>query len=182
MNKLSRVSIDLANNVFQLHGVDRHGESAWRRRLPRDKWLKILLDKVEPGCVIGMEACTGAHHWARHLQAQGFTVKLIAPQFVKPYVKSNKNDANDAEAVCEAMSRPSMRFVAVKTVEQQDVQATHRIRSELLGQRTSKANQIRGLVAEYGLVAPQHLARLRAAVPDWLEDAENGLTSRWTIV
>jgi transposase len=126
-----------------------------------------------------MEACAGAHHWARQLQARGFFVKLIAPQFVKPYVKSNKNDANDAEAICEAMSRPGMRFVAVNTVEQQDIQAVHRIRSELIGQRTSKANQIRGLVAEYGLVAPQQLTRLRAAVPDWLEDAENGLTYRF---
>jgi transposase len=179
MNKLSRVGVDLAKNVFQLHGVDRHGESAWRRRSTRDKWLKVLLDKVEPGCVIGMEACTGAHHWARHLQARGFTVKLIAPQFVKPYVKSHKNDANDAEAICEAMSRPNMRYVAVKTIEQQDIQAAHRIRSELIGQRTAKANQIRGLVAEYGLVAPQQMARLRAAMPAWLEDAENGLTNRF---
>jgi transposase len=179
MSKLSRVGIDLAKNVFQIHGVDRHGKSVWRRRLTRDKWLRALLEKVEPGCEIGMEACAGAHHWARQLQSRGFTVKLIAPQFVKPYVKSNKNDANDAEAVCEAMSRPSMRFVAVKTVEQQDIQAAHRIRSELIGHRTAKANQIRGLVAEYGLVAPQQLARLRAAVPLWLEDAENGLTSRF---
>ena len=179
MNKLSRVGIDLAKNVFQLHGVDRHGKAVWRRRLTRDQWLKVLLEKVEPGCEIGMEACAGAHHWARELQAKGFTVKLIAPQFVKPYVKSNKNDANDAEAICEAMSRPSMRFVAVKTVEQQDIQAAHRIRAELIGHRTAKANQIRGLVAEYGLVAPQQLARLRAALPDWLEDAENGLTSRF---
>jgi len=179
MNKLSRVGVDLAKNVFQLHGVDRHGKDAWRRRLTRDKWLKVLLDKVEPGCVIGMEACTGAHHWARYLQARGFAVKLIAPQFVKPYVKSNKNDANDAEAICEAMSRPNMRYVAVKTLEQQDIQAAHRIRSGLIGQRTAKANQMRGLVAEYGLVAPQQMARLRAAVPAWLEDAENGLSNRF---
>ena len=179
MNKLSRVGIDLAKNVFQIHGVDRHDKVVWRRRLARDKWLNALLEKTDPGCEIGMEACAGAHHWARELQAEGFTVKLIAPQFVKPYVKSNKNDANDAEAICEAMSRPNMRFVAVKTVEQQDIQAAHRIRTELIGHRTAKANQIRGLVAEYGLVAPQQLARLRAAVPDWLEDAENGLTSRF---
>jgi len=179
MNKLSRVGIDLAKNVFQLHGVDQHGRAVWRRRLKRDVWLRVLLEKVDPGSEIGMEACAGAHHWARQLQENGFTVKLIAPQFVKPYVKSNKNDANDAEAVCEAMSRPNMRFVSVKTVEQQDIQATHRIRSELISQRTAKANQIRGLVAEYGLVAPQQLARLRAAVPVWLEDAENGLTSRF---
>ena len=104
--KLSRVGIDLAKNVFQLHGVDRTETTTWRRRLKRADWLKVLLDKIEPGCEIGMEACSGAHHWARLLQAKGFTVKLIAPQFVKPYVKSNKNDANDAEAICEAMSRP----------------------------------------------------------------------------
>ena len=179
MNKLSRVGIDLAKSVYQLHGVDRSEQTIWRRRLTRGKWLKVLLDTIEPGCEIGMEACAGAHHWARLLQAKGFTVKLIAPQFVKPYVKSNKNDANDAEAICEAMSRPHMRFVAVKTVEQQDIQAVHRIRCGLLSQRTARANQIRGLVAEYGLVAPQQLASLRAAIPSWLEDAENGLSARF---
>lgn len=179
MNKLSRVGIDLAKNVYQLHGVDRSEQTVWRRRLTRGKWLKVLLAHVEPGCEIGMEACAGAHHWARQLQAKGFTVRLIAPQFVKPYVKSNKNDANDAEAICEAMSRPHMRFVTVKTIAQQDIQAVHRIRSGLISQRTAKANQIRGLVAEYGLVAPQQLTSLRAAIPGWLEDAENGLSTRF---
>jgi len=174
--KLSRVGIDLAKNVYQLHGVDRTGKTLWKRRLKRYQWFKALLDKTEPDCVIGMEACAGAHHWGRQLQARGYTVKLIPPQFVKPYVKSNKSDANDAEAICEAMSRPNMRFVTVKRVEQQDIQATHRIRAELMTQRTAKANQVRGLVAEYGLVAPKHLSSLRAAIPCWLEDAENGLT------
>ena len=174
--KLSRVGIDLAKNVYQLHGVDRHGKTMLKRRLKRHQWLKVLLDKTDPDCVIGMEACAGAHHWGRELQALGYTVKLIPPQFVKPYVKSNKSDAKDAEAICEAMSRPNMRFVTVKRVEQQDIQATHRIRAELITQRTAKANQIRGLVAEYGLVAPKHLSSLRAAIPCWLEDAENGLT------
>jgi len=174
--KLSRIGIDLAKNVFQLHGVDRKGEAVWKRRLKRDQWLKVLLDQTEPGCEIGMEACGGAHHWARELESRGYTVRLIAPQFVKPYVKSNKNDANDAEAICEAMSRPNMRFVTVKSIVQQDIQATHRIRSELMTQRTAKANQIRGLIAEYGLVAPQTLRALRATIPDWLEDAENGLS------
>ena len=174
--KLSRVGIDLAKNIYQLHGVDRSGKTLWKRRLKRDQWFKVLLDTIEPGCEIGMEACAGAHHWARELQSRGYTVKLIAPQFVKPYVKSNKNDANDAEAICEAMSRPNMRFVTVKRVEQQDIQATHRIRSELITQRTAKANQIRGLVAEYGLVAPKQLSSLRTAIPCWLEDAQNGLT------
>ncbi len=149
------------------------------QRLQRDRWLQTLLEKVEPGCAIGMESCGGAHHWARQLEARGFQVKLIAPQLVKPYVKSNKNDANDAEAICEAMSRPSMRFVPIKTVEQQDIQAAHRIRAGLIEQRTAKANQIRGLVSEYGLVAPKELLSLRRAIPCWLEDAENGLTLRF---
>lgn len=177
MIKLTRIGIDLAKNVFQLHGVDRHGKCVFKRRLSRTKWLDVLCDAVEPGGEIGMEACSGAHHWARVLQQRGFVVKLIAPQFVKPYVKSNKNDANDAEAICEAMSRPGMRFVAVKSIEQQDIQAMHRIRSSLVQQRTANANQIRGLVSEYGVVAPQQLHALRAAIPDWLENAENGLTS-----
>lgn len=177
--KLIRVGVDLAKNVFQVHGVDRDEKPVWRRRLTRTNWLQVLLETVEPGCQIGMEACGGAHYWARKLQERGFTVKLIAPQFVKPYVQSNKNDANDAEAICEAMSRPKMRFVAVKTVEQQDVQAVHRVRSGLIEQRTAKGNQIRGLVCEYGLVAPRELAQLRRAIPLWLEDAHNGLSERF---
>lgn len=145
----------------------------------RGDWIKALLDRIEPGCEIGMEACSGAHYWARLLQAQGFTVKLIAPQFVKPYVKSNKNDANDAEAICEAMSRPSMRFVEIKTVEQQDIQAVHRVRSGLMDQRKAKANQLRGLASEYGLVAPKELLHLRSAIPRWLEGQENGISGRF---
>ncbi len=176
---ISRIGIDVAKNVFQLHGVDRRGKVVWKRRLKRDQWLKAVMDYAEPGCEMGMEACGGAHHWARELEARGFTVKLIAPQFVKPYVKSNKNDANDAEAICEAMSRPNMRFVTIKSVAQQDIQATHRIRSELMTQRTAKSNQIRGLVAEYGLVAPLTLRALRTAIPCWLEDADNGLTTHF---
>ncbi len=177
--KLMRIGVDLAKNVFQIHGVDSHEKPVWRQRLTRERWLQTMFEKIEPGCEIGMESCGGAHHWARQLEARGFRVKLIAPQFVKPYVKSNKNDANDAEAICEAMSRPSMRFVAIKTVEQQDIQATHRIRSGLIEQRTAKANQIRGLVSEYGLVAPKELLSLRRVIPCWLEDAENGLTLRF---
>ncbi|MFC0254633.1 IS110 family transposase [Massilia consociata] len=177
--KLIRVGVDLAKDVFQLHGIDRSEKTVWRRKLVRGDWIKSLLDRIEPGCEIGMEACSGAHHWARVLQAKGFTVKLIAPQFVKPYVKSNKNDANDAEAICEAMSRPSMRFVAVKTVEQQDIQAVHRVRSGLMDQRKAKANQLRGLASEYGLVAPKELLHLRSAIPRWLEDNDNGLSERF---
>lgn len=177
--KATRVGVDLAKSVFQVHGVDRWEKTVLKRRLPRSSWLSELSQGVEPGCEIGLEACAGAHHWARQLQARGYLVRMVAPQFVKPYVKSNKNDANDAEAICEAISRKSMRFVAIKTVEQQDIQATHRIRSQLIAERTAKANQIRGLVAEYGLVAPQQLAQLRLAVPLWLSDEDNGLTSRF---
>ena len=129
-----------------------------------------------PPCLIGMEACSSAHYWGRELQKLGHTVKLMAPQFVKPYVKSNKNDANDAEAICEAVARPTMRFVAIKTIAQQDIQAIHRIRSELIHQRTAKVNQIRGLLGEYGLVVGRRVDVLRTALPLLLEDAENGLT------
>jgi len=108
--KISRVGVDLAKNVFQLHGVDRHGKTVWKRQLPRDKWLQVLIATVEPGAMIGMEACTGAHHWSRILHDQGYQVKIIPPQFVKPFVKSNKNDANDAQAICEAIVKGSDPF------------------------------------------------------------------------
>lgn len=159
-----------------MHGVDRHGKTQWQGKYSRQKWLDGLSRKVPAGAEIGMEACASSHHWARELQKRGYHVRLIAAQFVKPYVKSNKNDRVDAEAICEAMSRPNMRFVAPKTVAQQDIQAAHRIREELVGQRTAKANQIRGLVGEYGIIAPVGIQQLRQALPGWLEDAENGLT------
>jgi transposase len=177
--EIIRVGVDLAKNVFQVHGVDANERPVWQRSLKRCAWLRELVKRVEPGAEIGLEACAGAHHWARALRAHGYRVKLMAPQFVKPYVKSNKTDRNDAAAICEAMSRPSMRFVEVKSVEQQDIQAVHRVRSELVTQRTSKANQIRGLVGEYGLVAPIGVSALRRALPEWLEDAENGLSDRF---
>ena len=177
--EIKRVGVDLAKNVFQLHGVDRHDKPVWKKSLRRGQWLQELHRRVEPGAEIGMEACAGAHHWGRQLLARGYRVKLMAPQFVKPYVKSNKSDRNDAEAICEAMSRPSMRFVELKSVEQQDIQAVHRVRAELIKQRTAKANQIRGLVGEYGLVAPVRIGQLRSALPEWLEDATNGLSDRF---
>jgi transposase len=169
----------LAKNVFQVHGVDQTEKPVWQRALKRSQWLSAVQKLVPQSAEIGMEACAGAHHWARELEKRGYRVKLMAPQFVKPYVKSNKTDRNDAEAICEAMSRPAMRFVPVKSVEQQDIQAVHRVRSGLVSQRTSKANQIRGLVGEYGLVAPARLSHLRTAMPLWLEDADNGLTTRF---
>lgn len=177
--EIIRVGVDLAKNVFQVHGVDAQEQPVWQGSFKRAKWLGEVIKRVEPGAEIGMEACAGAHYWARALRTYGYRVKLMAPQFVKPYVKSNKTDRNDAAAICEAMSRPSMRFVEVKSVEQQDIQAVHRVRAELVAQRTSKANQVRGLIGEYGLVAPIGLGALRRALPGWLEDAENGLSERF---
>jgi len=126
--------------------------------------------------LIGLEACAGAHYWARELIQLGHDARLISPQFVKPYVKGNKNDANDAEAICEAVGHPSMRFVPVKTLEQQDVQMLHRVRSGLVKERTTVADQLRGLLGEYGLVIGQGLSQLRKRLPEILEDAENGLS------
>jgi transposase len=175
-----RVGIDLAKQVFQIHGVDGQEKMVLRKQLRRAKLLDYF--KNLPPCLIGMEACGGAHYWARELQKRGHTVKLMAPQFVKPYVKSNKNDANDAEAICEAVARPNMRFVAIKTLTQQDIQAIHRLRSEQVKQRTAKVNQIRGLLAEYGIVVGWRVAVLRHALPRLLEDAENGLTADFRVL
>jgi len=171
---LTRVGVDLAKHVFQVHGVDRHEQVRVKRALSRQQ-MRNYFGKLSP-CLIGLEACASAHYWARELGQLGHTVKLIPPQFVKPYVKSQKNDANDAEAICEAVGRPNMRFVAVKSSAQQDVQALHRIRSELVRQRTAKANQIRGLLSEYGIVVPVGIGTLRRAIPEIQEDAENGLS------
>lgn len=174
---VKRIGIDLAKQVFQVHGVDSHEQPVLKKKLKRVQMLAFFRDL--PSCLIGLEACSSAHYWGRELEKLGHTVKLIAPQFVKPYVKANKNDANDAEAICEAVSRPTMRFVAIKTVAQQDLQATHRIRSQLVSQRTEKANQIRGLLAEYGIVVGQRLETLRKALPGLLEDGDNHLTSHF---
>jgi transposase len=172
--ELKRVGLDLAKSVFQVHGVDGQEGVRCRRQLRRGEVLKFFAGR--PPCLIGMEACAGAHYWARELTKLGHTVKLMAPQLVKPYIKSQKNDANDAEGICEAVGRPNMRFVPVKTVAQQEVQTAHRIRSELIRQRTAKANQIRGLLAEFGLVVERRIEVLRRALPELLEEqAGNGL-------
>ena len=131
-----------------------------------------------PPCTVAMEACGSAHHWARLFRTFGHTVRLIAPQFVKPFVKSNKNDAADAEAICEAAQRPNMRFVSVKSVEQQDIQAMHRMRSLVVERRTAQVNQIRGLLLEYGMEIPKGRAAVSRRLPEILEDAENGLSAR----
>jgi transposase len=171
------LGIDLAKMSFQLHGVDKDGNVVLRKKLSRSK-LSGLIANLAP-CLIGLEACGGAHHWVRTFNEMGHTVRMMAPQFVKPYVKSNKNDAVDAEAICEAVQRPSMRFVPVKNIEQQDIQSLHRIRSQVVARRTALANQIRGLLLEYGIVIPQGIGYVRKAIPGILEDAENTLTPRF---
>jgi transposase len=167
--KIATIGLDLAKNIFQVHGVDPRGTVVLRKQLKRVQMLPFFAT-LEP-CLVGMEACCGSHFWARKLQAYGHTVKLIAPQFVRPYVKSNKNDAADAEAICEAVARPNMRFVPVKSVEQQAILALHRVRQGFVTARTAHANQIRSLLAEYGLVLPQGINHLLQDAPDLLEDA-----------
>jgi transposase len=168
------IGLDIAKTVFQVHGVDANGKTALRKQLKRSQVLVFFANL--PPCLVGLEACAGAHYWARELLKLGHNARLISPQFVKPYVKGNKNDANDAEAICEAVGRPNMRFVPVKSIEQQDIQMLHRIRSGLVKDRTAHANRIRGLLGEYGLVVGLGLVQLRRGLPELLEDADNGLT------
>lgn len=172
--KITTIGLDLAKDVFQIHAVDEYGKVVQKKKLKR-KEMPTYFANLEP-CLIGMEACGSSHFWARKLQSMGHTVKLMAPQFVKPYVKTNKNDAADAEAICEAVTRPNMRFVAVKSSHQQTILCLHRARRLLVTAKTAQANQIRGLLAEFGIVFPQGIKTLRSRLPDILEDAENELT------
>jgi transposase len=171
--KLTTIGIDLAKNVFQIHGVDAHGKVMLRKQLKRSQLATFFANL--PPCLIGMEACGSAHYWAHKLQALGHTVKLMAPQFVKPYVKTNKHDAADAEAICEAVLRPNMRFVPIKEVEQQAVLALHRARQGMVKARTAQANQIRGLLSEFGLIVPQGIMHLYQRVPALLDEAREEL-------
>ena len=168
------LGIDLSKKSFQLHGVDARGHVVLKKKLNRKALLPFIANL--PESVIGIEACGGSHYWCRKFTELGHDVRIIAPQFVKPYVKSNKNDAADAEAICEAMLRPSMRFVPTKTIEQQDIQSLHRIRSQAVARRTALGNQIRGLLMEYGVIIPKGISFIRKQIPLILEDAENGLT------
>lgn len=170
---ITTIGIDLAKNVFQVHGVDAHGKSVLRRVLKRAEMTKFFSNL--PACLIGMEACGGAHFWAPQLRALGHTVRLMAPQFVKPYVKTNKNDARDAEAICEAVSRPNMRFVPIKNPEQQAVLGMHRARQGFVSARTAQGNQIRGLLAEFGLVMPVGIRSLQQQLPLIIQDPNNSL-------
>ena len=171
---ITTIGIDLAKNVFQVHGTDERGKAVLGKVLRRSQMMQFFTQL--PPCLIGMEACGSAHFWARKLTTLGHTVKLMAPQFVKPYVKTNKNDARDAEAICEAVGRANMRFVAIKTPEQQALLALHRARQGFVRARTAQGNQIRGLLAELGCVIPKGRRHLEQHIPDILEDAENGLS------
>jgi transposase len=155
--------------------VDNAGQTVLKKKLSRGQ-LSAFVARLEP-CLIGLEACGGAHHWVRVFKSHGHIVRMIAPQFVKPYVKSNKNDAVDAEAICEAVQRPTMRFVPEKSIEQQDMQSLHRIRSQIVARRTAQANQVRGLLQEYGIIIPKGISYIRRQIPLILEAADNGLSN-----
>lgn len=171
--KITTVGIDLAKNVFQVHGVNEHGKTMLKKQLKREQMMLFFTNL--PPCLIGMEACGSAHYWANQLQRVGHIVKLIAPQFVKPYVKTNKNDAADAEAICEAVTRPTMRFVPIKSREQLAVLALHRARQGFVKARTAQANQIRGLLAEQGIIIPKGIVHISLCLPKILEESENDL-------
>lgn len=170
--QISRIGLDLAKYVFQVHGVDAQDEIVLRKTLRRDGVAQFFAE-LGP-CIVGMEACCGSHFWARVLTDLGHEVRLISPQFVKPYVKSNKNDRNDAEAICEAVGRPSMRFVPPKSPEQLEIQAVHRIRQRVVASRTRLVNQVRGLLGEHGVVVARDITRIRRALGEIADSNESG--------
>jgi transposase len=176
MYKITRVGVDLAKNVLQVHAVDQAGATVVNKPLKRDQFLAWCSQNMPSGCLIAIESTSGAHHWGRRLRAMGFAVRLISPHLVAPYRlagKHGKNDANDAAAVCEAAARPTMRFVPIKSVAQQVVLAIHHGRELLKEQRTAHINQIRAVLTEFGLVVPISPDKLRAQLHDLLEDGSN---------
>ena len=180
MDKVTTMGIDLAKNVFSIHGVDEAGRVVLRKTVTRARLMPLVAQL--PACLIGLEACSGAHEWARRFQELGHTVKIMAPRFVVPYRRSGKNDGNDAEAICEAVQRPSMRFVPVKSVEQQAVLTLHRVRQGFIEERTATINRIRGLMSEFGVVLPARAAEVRRgaraaaeALPDLARHAVDDL-------
>ena len=184
MRNITRVGVDLAKNVIQVHAVDAAGKVITNRALKREKFLAWCAD-LPPGCLVAMEACSGAHHWCRQLLERGFDARMIPAQFVAPYRiqgKSGKNDANDAAAVCEAASRPHMNFVPPKTLAQQGMLCVHRLREGLKEERIACMNRIRGLLAEFGVVLPQKPAVLRQHLNDVLEDASNDIAGMARLV
>src|SRR5262245_41881246 len=177
---ISVLGIDIAKLVFHIVGMDDSGHVVLRKRIARSKLLHFIA--TLPPARIGMEACGSAHYWARCVREHGHDVRLIAPQFIKAYVKSPKNDARDAEAICEAVTRPTMRFVPIKRIEQQDLQALHRIRERLIKARTALVNEIRGLLNEDGIVLPQRLTKFRALIVSKLQNEQAKLTALSTEV
>jgi len=178
--KHTMIGIDLAKSVFQLHGVDDKGHAVMKKQLKRVQVLPFFANLTP--CRVGMEACGSAHYWARKLQALGHTVHLIPPQYVKPFVKRNKNDAADAAAICEAMMRPNMPGVPVKNAEQQAILSVHRARQGLVKARTAQANQIRGLLAEFGFIIPTGISHIPKRVPKIVEDGENDLPGSFRLL
>lgn len=174
-NTITRIGIDLAKNIFQVCAVTKHGKVIFNKTVKR-KDLSSFIANI-PGCEVVMESCASSNYWAQVFSRYGHAVKLINPAYVQPFVKTNKNDSADAQAICEAAARPTMRFVQAKTPEQQDVQLIHRVRSRLVSKRTSLSNQIRGLLAEYGIVIPEGIRNVRKQLPEILEDAENELST-----
>jgi transposase len=167
--------IDISKHVFQLHGVDAQGKVRLTQRVPRAHLLKVMAQL--PPCCVGVEACGGAQYWARELMALGHEVKIMAPPHVKPYVHGNKTDRREARAICEAASRPYVKAVPVSSTLQQDIQTLHRVRSQCLKSRTALVNQLRGLLAEYGIVMPKGLHQVRKRVGDILADPASGLSA-----
>ena len=164
MDKITTVGLDLAKRVISVHAVDARGLTVMRKVLRRDALLAWSATLAP--CVMAMEACGGAHHWSRELTRQGHTVRIIAAEFVRPFRKSGKNDANDAEAICTAARQPNMRFVATKSVAQQAALCVHRLRQGLVEERTAMINRLRGLLTEFGIVAPLSPEKLRHELRD----------------
>src|ERR687894_325964 len=173
--QMSVLGIDIAKLVCHVVGMDDRGYVVLRKRLARSELLHFIA--TLPPALIGMEACGSAHDWARRFREHGHEVRLIAPHFVKPYVKSPKNDARDAEAICEAVTRPTMRFVPIKRVEQQDLQALHRVRERLIKARTALVNEMRGLLLEYGIFLQQSITKFRTSVVSKLQEEQGKLTA-----
>jgi len=171
--KISTIGLDIAKQVFQAHGIDERGKVVLQKRLKRREMAEFFANL--PPCLIGLEACGTSHYWGRQLQGFGHTVKLMAPRFVKAYLNQEKNDANDAAAICEAVGRPSMRFVPLKSAEQQALLVLHRARAGLVRARTGVCNQVRGLLLEFGITLRVGRREVAARLPEILEDAENGL-------
>jgi transposase len=178
--KLTTIGLDLAKAVFQVHGADDRGRAVLKKQLKRVQVLAFFANLTP--CRIGMEACGSAHYWARKLMAMGHEVVLIPPQYVKPFVKRNKNDAADAEAICEAVTRPNMPSVPVKSVEQQAILSLHRARQGFVKARTAQANQIRGLLAEYGFAIPQGIGHIAKRIPEIIDDGENDLPGNFRLL